>query len=152
MHPLVQAHANIKVLLITPPPVDEWQFDDSGEPGNPVRKAGVTRLYAEAVKEGVRIGKAGGMVAEVVDLWGAIMGEIGWVENEGKGVDLLPGDRRLESNVGLKMMLYDGLHLSGEGYRVLYREMKRVVGEAWPELRPERIKVVLEPVFPGWWE
>ncbi|CAO2657419.1 Nn.00g035450.m01.CDS01 [Neocucurbitaria sp. VM-36] len=144
-HPVIRAHANIKVLLITPPPIDEWAFDSWDEPGKSARKADVARSYAEAV---VQIGKE--MQTAVVDLWSACMTEAGW--NHGCGEGLLPGDRRAEKCEGLGRLLTDGLHLSGDGYKILYQEMKKTITVAYPELKPSSIPVAIEPFFPEWFE
>lgn len=45
-----------------------------------------------------------------------------------------------------------GLHLSGDGYKVLYQEIKRVIAKDFPELVPQKIPVALEPFFPEWWQ
>lgn len=51
-----------------------------------------------------------------------------------------------------ELIEFTGLHLSGEGYRILYKEMKKVIARKYPELVPQMIPVVLEPFFPEWWE
>ncbi|KAF1980461.1 GDSL Lipase/Acylhydrolase [Bimuria novae-zelandiae CBS 107.79] len=139
-HPCILAHPNVKILLITPPPIDEWQFDSWDEPGKSARKAVIARAYADAV---VEVGSESGIA--VVDLWSACMKEVGW-----DGEEPLPGDHGAEKS-GLSKLLFDGLHLGGEGYRVLYQEMKKVVAKEYPELVPAKIPVVLEPFFPEWW-
>ncbi|KAF9734474.1 hypothetical protein PMIN06_002410 [Paraphaeosphaeria minitans] len=131
-HPCIVAHRGVNVLLITPPPVDEWQFDDLEEPAKSARKAVIAQAYARAVFEvGVKSGTA------VVDLWGACMREVGW-----DGGEEVPGDRRLEKS-GLGRLLVDGLHLSGEGYTILSEEMKKVIASEYPELVPEKIPFAL---------
>lgn len=90
------------MLLITPPPIDEWVFDSWEEPGKSARKAVVARAYAEAV---VQMGKE--MQTAVVDLWSACMAEAGWNHSEcGGGV--IPGDRQAEKCEGLAGLLTDG--------------------------------------------
>lgn len=39
-----------------------------------------------------------------------------------------------------------GLHLSPDGYRILYDEVMKVIGANWPDQTPEQ----LPRVFPGW--
>jgi hypothetical protein len=96
-HPCIAAHRNVKVLLITPPPIDEWQFDDWDEPSKSARKAVIAQAYATAV---VEVGAES--EAAVVDLWGACMREIGW-----DGGEELPGDRTVEKSA-LSRLLHDG--------------------------------------------
>lgn len=50
-HPKIQAHENIKVLLITPPPIDQWGFDWWDEPGRSARTAVIAQQYAEGVRK-----------------------------------------------------------------------------------------------------
>lgn len=45
-----------------------------------------------------------------------------------------------------------GLHLSGDGYKILYQEIRKTIIKAYPELRPSSIPVALEPFFPDWFE
>ncbi|KAJ4985440.1 alpha-L-fucosidase [Stagonosporopsis vannaccii] len=151
-HPRVQAHRGISILLITPPPIDEWGFDHWDEPGRSARKAVIAQQYAEGVKE---IGEE--MDIAVVDLWGACMQEamVGWDASlpAERGAELLmPGDKRAAKSDALARLLYDGLHLSGDGYRILYQEIKKTIKEAYPELCPSKIPVALEPFFPEWFE
>ncbi|KAF2623019.1 SGNH hydrolase [Macroventuria anomochaeta] len=151
-HPKIQAHENIRVLLITPPPIDEWGFDHWDEPGRSARTAVTAQQYAVGVKNaGEEMGVA------VVDLWGACMREatVGWnasLRNECSVELLMPGDKRAERSDVLARLLYDGLHLSGDGYKILYQEIKKTIIQAYPELRPSKIPVALEPFFPEWFE
>ncbi|KAF1923685.1 glycoside hydrolase family 95 protein [Didymella exigua CBS 183.55] len=151
-HPRVQAHEDIRVLLITPPPIDEWGFEHWDEPGRSARKAATAQKYAEGVR---KVGEEMGVA--VVDLWTACMEEatVGWNASllTERGVEILiPGDMRAERSVVLARLLYDGLHLSGDGYKILYQEMKKTIIEAHPDLRPSKIPVALEPFFPEWFE
>lgn len=50
------------------------------------------------------------------------------------------------------MSYQTGLHLSGDGYKLMYREVKKTIIEVYPELRPSKIPVALEPFFPEWFE
>jgi hypothetical protein len=42
--------------------------------------------------------------------------------------------------------VYLGLHLTGDGYRIVYEEVLKVIRANWPEQDPE----VLPMVFPAW--
>lgn len=48
---------------------------------------------------------------------------------------------------GLETLLYDGLHMSGEGYRVFYELVKPLVGGDWADAPEEERKSYL---FPYW--
>lgn len=110
-HPRIQAHEDIRVLLITPPPIDEWGFDHWDEPGRSARKAVTAQQYAEGVR---KVGKAMGVA--VVDLWTTCMEEatVGWNASlsTARGVErLMPGDKRAERSGVLARLLYDGKSL-----------------------------------------
>lgn len=107
-HPKVQAHEGIRVLLITPPPIDEWAFDHWDEPGRSARKAATAQKYAEGVR---KVGEEMGVA--VVDLWTTCMEDatVGWSASLSteRGVELLmPGDKRAERSEVLARLLYDG--------------------------------------------
>ncbi|KAF2013957.1 SGNH hydrolase [Aaosphaeria arxii CBS 175.79] len=104
-HPAITSHSGVRILLITPPPIDEWGFDGWDEPGRSARTAGVARAYAEAVRH---VGEETGVA--VVDLWGKCMAEAGWTDDD-TGKDsklLLPGNKKLERSEALARLLYDG--------------------------------------------
>ena len=62
-----------RLILITPPPVNEYQFDTS----DAIRTAENTRKYADACCD---VGEDLGIV--VLDLWSAMMKEAGWRNGE----------------------------------------------------------------------
>ena len=82
------------ILLLTPPPVNPHQL-------NPIlrreRNNESTRAYKECVE---RVGEETGV--GVLDVWGAFWEKAG------------------ESEEGLEPFLSDGLHLTGEGYKVSF--------------------------------
>jgi isoamyl acetate esterase len=118
-HPGVARHGT-QALFITPPPVDEWRFDE------PLTRTAVnTKIYADVCRE-----VATDLGLPVVDVWRLFMRKAGWkaeVEAEGKEEKLLAGDRRAEKSVVLAELLSDGLHLTVEGYNVVYDELIRVL-------------------------
>ncbi|QDS68799.1 hypothetical protein FKW77_005993 [Venturia effusa] len=133
-HPLVQAHSP-RVILITPPPLDEtlcaklelevWGIDVVR------RTAEVTSQYAQVVRD---VGKE--MNIAVLDVWSAFMHKVGWEAGQpligAKGV---PQKKGLE----LSTLLVDGLHLTGEGNKIVYQELMKLIAERWPEHRPEAL-------------
>lgn len=100
LHPSVAAH-DPKIILVTPPPVNEYQLtirDARGGCTVPQRTAANTRKYADACR----------MVGEelnlpVVDLWHAFMSKTGW-----KVGDPLIGSKDVERNEVLETLLRDG--------------------------------------------
>lgn len=90
-----------KIMLITPPPLDEYQQDEveflKGFQ-QPRRNAATTKKYADACREvGHRLG------IPVVDIWSAFMKVAGW--KEGK---TLEGSKELPPNSKLNELLIDG--------------------------------------------
>ncbi|KAK2783968.1 hypothetical protein FQN53_008889 [Emmonsiellopsis sp. PD_33] len=137
-HPVVQAHGT-KLLLLTPPPVNEYQFFTHGPEPEPVslqRRAAQTKLYADAAR---RVGQA--LNVPVVDIWTAFMTAVGWTEG-----DPLAGSKEAAPNEKLEALLSDGLHFNPPGYRIMYEEVIKVIRECYPELAPEEVPMN----FPPW--
>ncbi|KAI7533000.1 hypothetical protein KC331_g13287 [Hortaea werneckii] len=141
---LREHHPGSKVLLIMPPPVDErlCAQDDAGKGiFHPRRTAETTALYAQAVRDvGAELNSASGGDGvgdvAVLDLWGCFMRVAGWVPGEplvgSKDVEQMDPEKG-----GLKRLLKDGVHLTGEGNRVLFSELVALVNRTWPELDAE---------------
>lgn len=99
-------------------------------------------MYAQAVRDvGAELGSAGGAAGgdvAVLDLWGCFMRVAGWVPGEP-----LVGSKDVEQadpeKGGLEPLLKDGVHLTGEGNRVLFTELVALVNRTWPELDAERL-------------
>lgn len=45
----------------------------------------------------------------------------------------------------LDELLSDGVHFTGASYKLLYDDILRVIGDNWPELLPETVRMVLPP-------
>ena len=101
-NPLVAAHKDARLILITNPPVDErTQYAIDLSKGYPMRRtAENTRLYAEAIRA---VGD--NLNIPVVDLWTEIMRKAGWTPGSG---ELLPGCTELPPNPVLHEYLFDG--------------------------------------------
>lgn len=100
-HPATVAQ-NPHILLLTPPPVNEYQlqgFDEYKGNAHPSRTAAFTKEYAEAVRE---VGASLGV--PVVDVWKAFMSAVGWKEGEP-----LPGSRDLPNLDQFARFFTDGL-------------------------------------------
>ncbi|WWD16797.1 hypothetical protein CI109_101229 [Kwoniella shandongensis] len=117
-----------KIVLINPPPmieskwldsrIEKWEsFGKEGPKPDQNRDAKVAKEYAEACKDVAR--ETG---VPVVDLWQAVVEAAG-----GEGDDQLDP------------YLYDGLHLTSEGYAVLFKALTALLDEKYPELNPETL-------------
>ncbi|KAK5174758.1 uncharacterized protein LTR77_001841 [Saxophila tyrrhenica] len=145
-HPCLLEHKDIRIILITPPPVHErtaLNADRIREPNRePVlrRTAAATATYAQAVRE---LGDE--MNLPVLDLWSAMMDRAGYHDN---GVDdrLVPGsvaNADDHANAVLESFLHDGLHFTRAAYRVLYDGMMDLIQENWPDQTPDALPFVL---------
>jgi lysophospholipase L1-like esterase len=140
-HPLVRAHTP-KIILITPPPVDEalceklefeiWGIDVVR------RTAEVVSQYAQVVRD---VGQE--MDVAVLDVWTAFMEKVGWRP----GMPLI-GAKGVPQAKGMELptLLIDGLHLTGEGNKIVYQELVRLIRERWPDQTHE----VLTFDLPHW--
>jgi isoamyl acetate esterase len=92
-----------KIILLTPPPVNEYQLPDSSnevEGIRPVvRTANHTKLYADAASE-----VASELGVPIADIWTAFMTAAGWQE----GLPLV-GSREIPINHTLSSFFTDGL-------------------------------------------
>lgn len=90
---------NPKILVITPPPVNEYQLVPANASNpDPTRTASNTRLYAEAARE-----VAGSLGVPVVDIWTRFMEAAGWQVGQP-----LPGSREIPNNDKLQNLFVDG--------------------------------------------
>ncbi|KAJ8128945.1 hypothetical protein O1611_g4687 [Lasiodiplodia mahajangana] len=122
-HEHIVAH-NPKILLVTPPPLDEMQSfatDLAHGHKEPVRKAAVSADYSDKVRQ---------VAAEVpgvvlIDLQKALME---------KAISMTPdydpsgpplGYPETGKRGALEQLLPDGLHMSGESYRVFFDIVKQ---------------------------
>jgi hypothetical protein len=104
-HPHLTGRPDLRIVLITPPPVDERMLRaaDSGNiPGYDGlrRTAETTARYVEAVRQ---VGKERGV--QVCDVWSAMMREAGWEEGS---TEKLPGCEDAEENAVLRRFFSDG--------------------------------------------
>ncbi|KAI5863110.1 SGNH hydrolase [Durotheca rogersii] len=136
-HDHVKAH-NPKILLVTPPPVDQiriTELDLAVGHAQATREAAVSAAYSETAREVAAA--VPGVV--VIDLERAIVDRALslTVDFDADGPPLgHPGGVR----GGLEQLLPDGLHLSGESYRVFFDIVKPHIGPFAEE----------QTVFPNW--
>ncbi|KAI1822940.1 SGNH hydrolase [Xylaria intraflava] len=117
-HEHIRAH-NPKVLLVTPPPLDEiksFAMDLASGHKEAVRKAAVSAQYSETARQVAA--EVAGVV--LVDLQKALMQ---------KAIDMTPDFDPSGPPLGypeggkrgaLEQLLPDGLHMNGDAYRVLF--------------------------------
>ncbi|KAI1761739.1 SGNH hydrolase [Hypoxylon sp. FL1150] len=137
-HEHVKAH-NPKILLITPPPLDEIRIEvldlAKGHP-QATRQAANSAKYSETAREVAR--EIPGVT--LIDLQDAIMDEaIALTPSFTKGSSPplgYPGGQR----GALEQLLPDGLHMSGQSYKILFDLVEPYIGP-FPEG---------ESVFPDW--
>lgn len=104
-HKHIAGRPDLRIILITPPPVDERMLratDSANIPGfNGLRRtADTTAKYAEAVRQ---VGKDRGV--QVCDVWSAMMREAGWDESS---TAPLPGSESADENAVLRRFFSDG--------------------------------------------
>lgn len=137
-HRSIVAHAGVRRILVTPPPIDERRCRENDFVQDvAVRKASDTLKYAQAVRE---LGDELGL--QVLDLWGIMIRRAGGNE---KDVEVM-GSIDTPLNEVLQSFVRDGLHLSPEGYKVLFDELMALIARVWPEQLPKNLPFVL----PGW--
>ncbi|KIX96475.1 uncharacterized protein Z520_07741 [Fonsecaea multimorphosa CBS 102226] len=129
--PGIESHQT-KCLLVTPPPVDEWQL------GSEERTAEHTATYASACREvGIEMG------IPVLDLWTIFMTEAGWQEGS---TGALIGSKDAPRNEVLGKLLNDGLHFTPQGYELMYQELVQLIQHQLPDQLPEKLPMI----FPDW--
>ncbi|KAF2162824.1 hypothetical protein M409DRAFT_68820 [Zasmidium cellare ATCC 36951] len=134
-HPKILAHQGVRRILITPPPIDERRCGENDFVHDiPVRKAKDTAKYAQAVRE---LGKELGL--QVLDLWTAMIHRAGGKESDSEPV----GSIDVPLHEVLRSFVRDGLHLSPEGYRVLFDELLALIERVWPDQMPVKLPFVL---------
>lgn len=159
------ADCRAKIILITPPPVNEHQLEPKPS-GVLTRRAGITSQYARAVAQ---VGRSCGVC--VLDFWKILMAQTGWNESMGircccdhipysintdketerDRLQHIPGCRRTSASIPgakyqLSDFLVDGLHLTKLGYDILFSELMRLIRNNLPDCAPENLPLV----FPDW--
>jgi len=145
-HPVIQAQRP-RIILITPPPVDEYALADSGMGGS--RTAERTRSYAEIT---TRVGEELGVA--VLDIWTYLMEKSGWQPGSPLNGSLavprswafsqffVDGEWLSVSRNNLTAANHavshpPGLHFSPTAYRFLYDAVMSIIGGKWPDQVPD---------------
>ncbi|PFH60867.1 hypothetical protein XA68_10180 [Ophiocordyceps unilateralis] len=153
-HPRIAAH-KAKVLLVTPPPVDELKLAkldvDAGH-ASATRSFGTSAAYSEraraVARDSMKEGRGGIEEEDVVliDLWQALMDEAMAMapQHQQPGGPWLGSPENGKAG-GLEQLLPDGLHMGGAGYKVLYELIRPHIGREWTGQETEA-----GFVLPGW--
>jgi lysophospholipase L1-like esterase len=149
-HPSITGH-NPTILLVTPPPVNEFHLDESAiaNGSDATRRQATTAQYAIAIREIANEFKD--RKVKLVDLWSAILNEAAGSDHISpaelghfEGPPILGSKEKGECK-GLRKLLVDGLHFTGEGYRVFSKEVIPLVGPTWTQ---EPLTAPVTWVFP----
>lgn len=146
-HPVITAHKP-KILLVTPPPLDEIhiaKIDVASGHAAATRKHKISASYSEAVRQ---VAAEHADTTTLVDLWKAVM-DTAIAETPGfdPKLGLALGDPEGGLRGHLEHLLPDGLHMSGEAYRVFYEAVKPHFGSEWAGT-PDEDRVAY--VLPDW--
>lgn len=128
--------AGSKVILIGPAPHDEVHRNQifKGDPKDNPRSTKLNLEYSQAAKK----------VAEdenipFVDLWHLFLEAVGWKEDQP-----VPGEfvthEDLTKDTKIRHLLNDGLHFTGEGYKIMFDGVMTAIRETYPEFIPANIK------------
>ncbi|KAI0702340.1 SGNH hydrolase-type esterase domain-containing protein [Cytidiella melzeri] len=117
-----------RIILLTPPPVNTYQWaqflrtcDEPRETSD--RTVERTKTYADAA---IEVGKKEGVPA--LNLFGLFWDAAGGEEKN------------------LDKFLSDGLHLTAEGYKLVYDALMECISKEYPELRPDKVGTA----YPDW--
>ncbi len=142
-HPTIKAHKDVRIILITPPPIDERKSlaaeASSAPEDEPTlrRKAVVTARYAQLVRD---LGKE--LDLAVLDLWTIVMGRAGHSDADFSNASI-PGSLDSEQSPELQRFVHDGLHLTREAYELWYHELMKLIEDVWPDQMPEKLDYAL---------
>jgi lysophospholipase L1-like esterase len=144
-HPNIQAHKPGKILVVPPPPLDGIRLNEferiNYNQETTSRQARISAQYSDAAR---RVAQSVPNTA-IVDLHKALM-DLAIKRTAGfdpkSGVVL--GDEAGGQRGYLANLLSDGLHLSGEGYRVFFEELR-------PHIDPPNPRETMEGwTYPEW--
>lgn len=107
-HPAIRAHENVRIIVLTPPPVEEtlqWNLDkEKFDLESPRRTVESNAAYAKAARD-----LAGELDVTCLDVWEILMQRTGYDFAGGRP---LPGSKSLGVNEVLADLLHDGMSLS----------------------------------------
>lgn len=92
-------------------------------------------LYSKAAQE-----VAFELNVPFLDLWDCFRRYGNWTEEQ---LYRLTGNSNDDEYIDLSKLIYDGIHLSGEGYRVLYDELIKIIKQEFPDMIAENLPMNL---------
>ena len=135
------------IFLVTPPPVDQFKtkkHDQENGHADTIRTSAVTAAYAEKTREVARAGR--GVI--LIDLWQAVMDEaVSLTPKEYEVGGPWLGSPENGKSGGLDTLLPDGLHMSGDAYRVFLDILTPHIREFADDEVDRK-----EYIFPDWLE
>ncbi|KAK4898579.1 hypothetical protein LTR27_003751 [Elasticomyces elasticus] len=148
-NPSVTDHKDVRIILVTTPPVDERKCLSSDQEKIPNlgqtlrRTASTTATYAQAIRD---LGSE--LRIPVLDIHRTMLALAGHDHT----TEPLPGSIEAPTNPTLQSFLTDGLHFSGEGYKVLYTELMQLIGREWPDAMPNNrpLRLPAWDFHPAW--
>jgi len=135
-YPALKEHGT-KFILITPAALDERMSDGEDDAtAEQSVSADNMRQFAAKVQE---LGEHYDI--PVVDLWTAFMKHAEW-----DGKTPLPGSRQAAKNQKLRELVSDGFHYTAHGYKIMHKELMRVLRTSYPEFHSDK----MQKLFPEW--
>lgn len=126
-HRHIRAHKP-KILLVTPPPIDEMKLrrlDMAEGHASAIRSFATSAAYSDKAREVAR--ENDGVV--LIDLWQALMdAAIAMAPGEYRPGGPWLGSPENGRAGGLDKLLPDGLHMSGDAYRILFEQVRPHIG------------------------
>lgn len=129
-----------KVILVGPGPHDEEHPNNFARateinegkknPRNTLQNLQYTKIVEKIAKE---------LDVGFINLWVLFLESVGWKKEEGEEENKIPGKITEGSDVSdrrVEHLLNDGLHFTGEGYRVWYEGLLEVIRTKYPEFIP----------------
>ncbi|KUJ23843.1 SGNH hydrolase [Mollisia scopiformis] len=150
--PPLRAH-NPTILLCTPPPIDEIHITEldlacGWESGT--RTSENTATYAQVVRD---IASAADEKVVLVDLFASLMENAISMTPDWKAEHGILGSVKSGMRGWLEKLLPDGLHMSGEAYKVFSKLVVEEIGREWRD--EKKAGENYEPpswVFPSYWK
>ena len=145
-NPAIDEHKGIRIVLVTPPPVDERklraadQQRDLETGSTTTRTARTTARYAQVVRD-----LSDELRLPVLDIWSAMIRNAGF-HIGAIDYSAFPGSMDAPRSETLQSYLHDGLHFTFLAYKLLYEELMKVIAERWPDQLPDELPFV----FPRW--
>ncbi|KAK5704613.1 hypothetical protein LTR17_021743 [Elasticomyces elasticus] len=135
-NPSVRAHKDVRIILVTTPPIDERKAllaDQEKCPhlGRVLKRTAINpSIYAQA-----RRTLEQELGIPVLDIYTAMLARSGY----GRETIPIPGSLEAPTNPTLQSYVADGLHFSGEGYRLLFGELMALIERTWSNQMPARL-------------